>query len=79
MSVTIEQLRANLKPYNPGFDCIKLTYQYNYGYVPEKDVYEALDALEQKLRLVAAGIDEMNALEKLGLWLLIDSAGLNKG
>lgn len=78
MSVTMEKLRANLKPHNPGYDHIKLTFQHNYGYVPDKDVYEALDTLERKLFTAIAGIDGLNPLEKLGLWLLVDSAGLNK-
>lgn len=79
MSVTMEQLRQNLKPFNPGYDHVKLSYNYNYGYVPEKDVYDALDVLEKKMWLVSMEMDEMNALEKLALWLLVDSAGLNKG
>jgi len=78
MTVTMKELRDRLKPYNPEYDGIKLTYNYNYGYVPQQDVYDALDALEKKMLLVSMEMDTMNALEKLAFWLLVDSAGLNR-
>jgi hypothetical protein len=79
MTVSMRELRDRLKPFNPSAaDIIKLSYNVNYGYVPSKDVYDALDTLDKKLIAVAAGIDEITPLEKLAMWLLVDSAGLNQ-
>lgn len=72
----IEQLRSRLVPFNPNYPMVKIKYEHNAGYVDAKHVTDAIDVLEKRLRVAATGVDEFTALERLALWVLIDSANI---
>lgn len=72
----IEQLRSRLVPFNPNYPMVKIKYEHNAGYLDAKHVTEAIDVLEKRLRVVATGVDEFTALERLALWVLVDSANI---
>ena len=72
----IEQLRSRLVPFNSDYPMVKIKYEHNAGYVDAKYVTDAIDVLEKRLRVAATGVDEFNALERLALWVLIDSANI---
>lgn len=74
--ITIQALRERLVPFNPDYPLVKIKYSHNAGYMDVKYVNAALDSLEMKIKSVMAGIDELTALEKIALWVLVDSANL---
>jgi hypothetical protein len=45
-------------------------------YVDHSEVLAAVKCLQKRVAMQAAGVDELNDLEKLGARLLIDAAGI---
>lgn len=74
--ITLQALRERLVPFNPNYPLVRIKYDHNAGYMDAKYVNAALDSLETKIKSVMAGIDELTALEKIALWVLVDSANL---
>jgi len=61
----------------PG-DTVKLEWHSNMGYVPGDKIRRVLDCMEKRAIICAAGLDELNELEKLAVELIFDSAYLRE-
>lgn len=76
----IEEMKSKLVPHNPDYitnpdyDIIKMGMHSNLGYVSGSTVRAAIKCFEKRSIVVIAGLDELNALEKLAIMLLQDSA-----
>lgn len=69
----LQQLREGLKPKGTKGGVVRI---HMTGYFDEAFVQKALGELENKASMVAAGLDEWSAMDKLVLELLQESAEL---
>jgi|AntAceMinimDraft_11_1070367.scaffolds.fasta_scaffold66102_4 hypothetical protein len=61
----------------PG-DTVILDWHSNSNLVPGDKIRRVLDCMEKRAIICAAGLDELNELEKLAVELLLDSAFLRE-
>jgi hypothetical protein len=71
----IQTLRSALRSGAPGGP-VRLALHLNY-FTP-KFIKEAIDELERLIPMVQAGVEETTPLQRLGIYLLLDSAGVER-
>ena len=68
----IKQLRENLKPQGTK-PVVRISIE---GFFPEEFITQVIDDLSLKGNMVATGMDEFNAIDKLVFEVLKESAGI---
>jgi hypothetical protein len=71
-SVIIDDLIAAYTPVGP----LRVCALRPVLYVDHSEALAAVKCLQKRVAMQAAGVDELNDLEKLGARLLIDAAGI---